>query len=114
MITEHQVACIYQHGWKDEDIRELRAGLVLVEPVRPPEKTLGGIDVSPALQKMPGQACLLYRVIKVGPPDTSNQEPLLAIEPGDVVVTRNAMLDPIHHNRNVLVIHHKHILAKVG
>lgn len=100
------VAKVYASGF-DPDSLDLAAGLVLVEPVRPPERTSAGIVVSLDTTRTEGTRALMYRVVRLAPglPDGVNV--------GDVVVLRNALLDPIHPSLDLLVIKREHIVAVV-
>jgi hypothetical protein len=63
-----------------------------------------------------GTACIAYVVAGVGVIEAAaDQHPQtwVGIEPGDVVVVRNAMLEPLHPDLEPLLIHRRHVLAKV-
>lgn len=113
-MLEHTVGRIYQNGFTKDDFlpENLQPGLVLIEPVRPPSVTLGGIHTAVDWAHMPAPRCVLHRVIKVGPDDASYEGPELFLSEGDTVVIRTAMAEPIHPNLEPLLVHKRHILAR--
>lgn len=104
MADERTIARVYTEGFRASDIR-LAAGLVLVSPVRPPERTEAGIVVSLATTRIEGTRAILYRVEAIA---DGAEDGLLV---GDVVVLRNALLDPIHPDLEALVIRREHIVG---
>lgn len=108
MNTQALSARIYVEGFKAADFQMLKPGLVIVEPIRPPE-LLRGIH-SPESKQVPGSACLLFKVLAV-----ADQMPgdALQLIPGDVVTVRNAHLDPVQPNQNVLSIKVEHVLSRL-
>jgi hypothetical protein len=115
-MLEHTIGRIYQQGFVKSDFVEdglLQPGLVALEPVRPPSVTMGGIHTSVDWAKMPAPRCVMHRVMAVGPKDETYDGPALSLEPGDVVVVRTAMAEPIHPNMEPLLVHARHVLAKL-
>jgi co-chaperonin GroES (HSP10) len=113
-VLEHHIGRIYQNGFKAEDFLHLQPGLVVVTPVRPPSVTLGGIHTSVDWAKMPAPRCVLHKVTVVGPQDESYDGSKLDLAVGDVVVIRTAMAEPVHPELEPLLVHCRHVLAKVG
>ena len=113
-MLEHEIGRIYQNGFKAEDFLQLQPGLVVVTPVRPPAVTLGGIHTSVDWAKMPAPRCVLHKVAVVGPHDESYDGPKLNLAVGDVIIIRTAMAEPVHPELEPLLVHCRHILAKVG
>ena len=113
-MLEHHIGRIYQNGFKAEDFLHLQPGLVVVTPVRPPSVTLGGIHTSVDWAKMPAPRCVLHKVTVVGPQDENYDGPKLDLAVGDVVVIRTAMAEPVHPELEPLLVHCRHVLAKVG
>lgn len=113
-MLEHTIGRIYQSGFDKEDFERLQPGLVVVEPVRPPAVTLGGIHTAVDWAQMPAPRCVLHRITVVGPKDESYDGPKLDLAAGDVVIIRTAMAEPVHPSLEPLLIHRRHVLAKVG
>jgi hypothetical protein len=113
-MLEHTVGRIYQNGFNADDFQSesLQPGLVLVEPVRPPAVTLGGIHTAVDWAQMPAPRCILHRIVKVGPDDASYEGPEILVAVGDIVIIRTAMAEPIHPKLEPLLIHRRHILAR--
>lgn len=114
MQTEHEIARIYQHGFKPDDFNELQPGLIVVEPVRPPQTTLGGIVTAEEWHKMPAPRCVLHRVVQVGPFDELCDVPQLRVSVGNVVVVRTSQAEPVHPQLEPLLVHCRHVLAIVN
>lgn len=93
---------------KASDLTGIPEGHVIVSPVLPPSMSEGGLYVGDA-GKIPGTAALAYRVERCShvcfPPFDINE--------GDVVVLRNAMLEPLHPAMHLLLIGAHHIIAKL-
>lgn len=100
---------VYTEGFRPSDFDDMKPGNVVVEPVRPPGKSAGGVYTGPAAENVPGTGCLFYRVVA-----TSKEHPPgnLKHEPGDVVVLRQAHLDPMNGSQTFLWIKSDHLLAK--
>lgn len=113
-MLEHQIGRIYQNGFKSEDFLGLQPGLVVVVPVRPPSVTLGGIHTAVDWAEMPAPRCVLHKVVCIGPEDEKCNVPQLDVSVGDVVVIRTAMAEPVHPALEPLLVHRRHVLAKVG
>jgi hypothetical protein len=108
MMTETDIAHVYARGFGEVAGRlSLAPGLILVSPVRPPERTAAGIVTELATTRIEGTRALMYRVVAVAPglPDTP--------APGDIVILRNALLDPIQPDLDLLVIKREHVIAVV-
>jgi hypothetical protein len=91
-----------------EHLDALAPNSVVVEPVLPPNQTESGILLKEG--DIPGTAAICFRVLDVGP---ETYPPPMSIGDGDIVVVRNAMLEPIHPAMDILVIEAKHILARL-
>ncbi len=81
---------------------------IVVEPVLPPNQTASGIQLQQG--DVPGTAAIAFRVLQVG--ESTYPWPV-SVDDGDIVVVRNAMLEPIHPAMDILVIEAKHVLAKL-
>lgn len=93
---------------KASDLTGIPDGHVIVSPVLPPSMSEGGLYVGDA-GKIPGTAELAYRVERIAP---GSWQPF-DIRDGDVVVVRNAMLEPLHPAMHLLLIGSQHIIAKL-
>jgi hypothetical protein len=93
---------------KPDDLTGIPDGHVLVSPVLPPSMSEGGLYVGDA-NKIPGTAALAYRVERISPVCF----PPFDLKQGDVVVLRNAMLEPLHPAMHLLLIGAQHIIAKL-
>lgn len=113
-MLEHTVGRIYQNGFQPDDFAHLQPGLVVLEPVRPPAVTIGGIHTAVDWAQMPAPRCVLHKVVRVGPKDLNCDVPQLDLDVGDVVVIRTAMAEPVHPSLEPLLVHRRHVLAKVG
>lgn len=91
-----------------EMILHLANDNLLVEPVLPPNQTSSGIQLQQG--DVPGTAAIAFRVLRR--PFQTYDWPM-DIEVGDIVIVRNAMLEPIHPAMDILVIEAKHVLAKL-
>lgn len=104
-MNDADIGRIYAEGYRPDDFREqLNASLVIVRPLRPPEK-IGAIITTIATNNIKGTECLLYEVVRGDADNTVNK--------GDVVILRNAMLDPLHPNLETLAVDRKHILERL-
>lgn len=81
---------------------------IVVEPILPPRQSEGGIQLQQG--DIPGTAAIAYRVLQVGP---ASYEWPVNVGVGDVVIVRNAMLEPLHPAQDILVIEAKHVLARM-
>ncbi len=81
---------------------------LLVEPVLPPNQTTSGIQLQQG--EVPGTAAIAFRVLGRG---FQSYDWPMGIDAGDVLIVRNAMLEPIHPAMDILVIEAKHVLAKL-
>ena len=130
------VTRVYLEGWNPTaDYVAVKPNHILVEPIKPDEETTtkGGI-LLPGLEigRIPGVSAFMYRVLARGPVVVSGDlgsndgevkeamtvclrdgESYIAAAVGDVVVVRNAMVDPVHVNQKLLIIHDKHVLCVV-
>lgn len=100
---------IYQYGFRTEDFAELKGGLVVVEPVKPPSQSAGGVYTGPNPEDLKGTACLFFRVVATAqrhPTDT------LVHAPGDVVTLRAAHLDPVNAAETLMFIKSEHLLSR--
>jgi hypothetical protein len=104
-------------GWTPTDFNDMRPGSLLLSPILPDAdvKTKGGLYLpGQEIEKIPGTAALCYRVVACSG-DVSSGEVWnpLRIGVGDVVVVRNAMLDPIDTTLTLALLDLKHVLLKV-
>lgn len=89
----------------------------LLLPLRRPARSVGGIVTAvDEVKGTLGTACIGYIVVGVGAVvAAADQHPQTwcGIDTGDVVVVRNAMLEPLHPDLEPLSIHRRHILAVI-
>jgi co-chaperonin GroES (HSP10) len=113
MSNKKQVQRIYIEGWQLSDFVGVKEDMLIIEPLKPDAETAtkGGIILpGQEVGKIPGVAAFLYRVAAKGP-DIEHWP--LAPQVGDIVIVRNAMVDPLHVNQALLTVHRKHVLAIV-
>lgn len=123
---------VYLEGWQVEDFGVIKPNHIMVEPLKPDVETAtkGGI-LLPGMEvgKIPGVSAFLYRVVARGECTALEQQPTpghpiivqevsggeawMAAAVGEVVSLRNALVDPIHVNQRLLLIHDKHVLTIV-
>lgn len=98
-------------------IEDITPNTLLLLPLRRPGVSKGGVYTAVDEQKGTlGTNCIAYVVAGVGPTAAAaDQHPQtwLPVEPGDVVVVRTAMLEPLHPDLEPLSIHRRHVLAKI-
>lgn len=110
MSIEAFAADVYAKGYRPEHFLNLKDGMLLLEPVRPPQMTVG-IHVPERARDIPGQFCLAHRIVamaEVQPKDA------LKVNVGDIVKTREAHLDPIDPTGNLLCIRAEHIIGVIS
>jgi len=112
MLDPQTLGRIYKDGIAAADILELLIGgddrPLLVEPVMPPATTKGGIIIPGQSIDVPGTAAVLFRVVR------DEHAPLVDDDlAGEVVLLRNAMLEPLGPSMQLLVISRRHIIATV-
>ena len=98
---------IYRVGLFPGDLEDIPARCYVVAPLKPVGASAGGIVYSHHLDDLPGTAAVCYEIV------ATSGEQNLERAVGDVVVLRNAMLEPLHPNMNLLLIAAQHVLAKV-
>jgi hypothetical protein len=111
--TVHEV---YEHGLPLWCFTSGKPNTAMVRPIRRPAESAGGIiTTTDAKRGTLGTNALCYVVLalgdEVGPDDVVDQ--WLHVAPGDVVVLRNAMLEPLDETLNTHLISRQHILSKV-
>ena len=108
---------IYKFGLPLWCFLDGKPNCALVRPIRRPEKSAGGIiEVIDEKRGTLGTNALVYLVLALGDEvETEEDHPdtYLNVKPGDVVVLRNAMLEPLDDTLNTLSIHRSHVLSKV-
>ena len=100
---------LYERGHAPEDFREggeLKRGIVVLSPVRPPQTMSTGIVRTDNGQKIPGQYALSHRVEAVG----EQTEGALRVQVGDIVKCREGHLDILDPSTNLLAIRDEHII----
>ena len=112
-LATTKAARITVDGFRSTDLARLRPNVCVVEPVRPPKALASGLHLAHSATELPGTACVLYRVVKAPLVVSHLASEYVPVVDGDLVVLRNAMLDPIHPSLNLLVIDVKHITAIV-
>lgn len=110
VATVHEV---YEYGLPLWCFTNGKPNTALVRPLRRPAKSAGGIITSVDEKRGTlGTNALCYLVLNIGD-EVGDIEDLMPIKSGDVVVLRNAMLEPLDDTLNTLSIHRSHVLAKV-
>lgn len=112
---KEQIQRIYLSGWNIDDFAQVGHGLLILEPLKPDAEvaTRGGIVLpGQELGKIPGVAAFLFRVVARG--ERMFEAGTLAVDVGDVVAVRNAMVDTLHVNQALCVVHEKHVLARIA
>jgi hypothetical protein len=108
---------LYSGGLPVGAFADVAPNTALLLPLRRPARSSGGIVTAvDEVKGTLGTACIAYVVAGVGTiQPAADQHPATwtAVEPGDVVVVRNAMLEPLHPDLEPLSIHRRHILAVI-
>lgn len=108
---------LYSCGLPVGAFADIAPNTVLLLPLRRPARSTGGIVTTvDEVKGTIGTACIAYVVAGVGEvkaADDQHPQTWLDVAPLDVVVVRNAMLEPLHPDLEPLSIHRRHILAKV-
>lgn len=116
--TETTVRELYRTGLHIDAVTACAPNTVILEPLRRPETSIGGIvEVVDANKGTLGVNCLAYRVLMVGDDRKAGDiDPASFVDVGvgDVVVVRNGMLEPLHPKLEPLSIHRMHVLAKIN
>jgi hypothetical protein len=116
--TETTIRELYRTGLHIDAVTACAPNTVILEPLRRPETSAGGIvEVVDANKGTLGVNCLAYRVLMVGSDRMAGDiDPASFVDVvvGDVVVVRNGMLEPLHPNLEPLSIHRMHVLAKIN
>lgn len=105
-------ARVHSHGGgfraSDFDPARLEPGQLIVSPVRPPELSLGGIEIPDAARNIRGQFAIMHRVEVVA---AKQPEGIMQVQVGDIVKVRNAFLDPLDPTGELCSVPTKHVLA---
>lgn len=108
---------LYRCGLPIRALEAIKPNTAVLLPIKRPGLSDGGIiTVVDENKGTLGTNCLAYLVAGVGEEvKTSDEHPAswCAIEPGDIVVVRNQMLEPLHPDLEPLLIHRMHILSVV-
>lgn len=104
---------LYYIGVDADAFASLKPNFVLLEPVRPPAKMPNGLEAPEVMRSINGPQCSFFKVTKVAEVISHLASEYVKVEVGDVVIVRNAMLDPVHPNNEALVIDVKHIYGVV-
>lgn len=108
-----QAGRLYFTGINAASFVSLKPNIVLLEPVRPPAMMPNGFEAPEIMRNIGGAQCTLFRVAKLPEVISHLASEYVKVEVGDVVIVRNAMLDPVHPNNEALVIDVKHIYGVV-
>lgn len=113
MLDPQTLGRIYKDGIAAADIDVILPNfddnrLLLVEPVMPPATTKGGIIIPGQSIDVPGTAAVLFRVVR----DDFGDHAADSVQ-GEVVLLRNAMLEPLGPSMALLLIARRHVLATV-
>jgi hypothetical protein len=108
---------IYACGLPIGAFANIAPNTVLLLPLRRPAKSTGGIVTAvDEVKGTLGTACVAYVISGVGDVQASaDQHPQtwVPVNPLDVVIVRNAMLEPLHPDLEPLSIHRRHILGVI-
>ena len=108
---------LYAGGLPCGAIDDLQPNTLLLLPLRAPATSTGGIITTTDERGTLGTNCLAYVVVGVGVEvaSGSDHDPRLwvPVKPGDVVVVRTAMLEPLHIDLEPLAIHRRHVLSTI-
>lgn len=94
-----------------EDITEMGPDELLVSGCKPPTQTAGGLytpeagavgEIRDENRAHPIRACALFRIEKMPPEENMTKGNPLGLEVGDVVLCRNALVDPLLGNELAL------------
>lgn len=111
VATVHEV---YAHGFPLWCFIDGKPNTALVRPIRRPDVSEGGIIVATdAKRGTLGTNAIAYLVLALGD-EVGMADDCLRVSPGDVVILRNAMLEPLDDTLNTLSIGRMHILSKVA
>lgn len=103
---------IYQEGFDLRDFAKpenMKAGLTLVTPVFPPNKSKHGVDTTAATGNVKGASCKLFVIVARA---AEQPDGVLPVEFGDVVTIRQAHLDPMNEAQTLLYVKSEHIFHK--
>ncbi len=92
--TAHRI--YHRQRMAAEDFEALFPDTVLVRAVKPPKESGGGLHLPEANADHPVRACVAFTVEKL-PVEMSKGNPL-ELAPGDTVLCRNALVDPLYGN----------------
>lgn len=96
---------IYRRGLTVADIGSLPPDTYLVSPLKPSGSSSGGIVLSHHIDDLPGTAAIAFRI--------EARADDLVYHVGDVVLVRNAMLEPLDPGMGLLLIASRHVIAKL-
>lgn len=81
-----------------EDLKEMAPDLVLLRGCKPPQQTEGGIIAPGDRSDHPVRACVLFEVVLLPSTENMTRGNPLKLSVGDVVLCRNALVDPLPGN----------------
>lgn len=114
MNTEQFSNRLYEQGHtpSDFDAGAMQRGLVIVSPVRPPEKKTSGLVRLDKERNFAGEYALAHRVeaVSIDMPDDIN----LRVSVGDLVKCHEAFLDPLDPTHNLLAINIKFVRGVIS
>lgn len=90
----------------------IKPGTVILRSVKPP-KTMGGIIIDPAVDAIPGTACVIFRVVCVAAVPPPRDVAYLRVQAGDVVIPRTSQLEPLQPDLMLHSIKAEHLLLKL-
>jgi co-chaperonin GroES (HSP10) len=107
--TEELALRLATDGFRAGDFLSLKEGIVIVEPIRSADSTASGLQLPGEVKAVPGVGCMIFRVLAHG-----ERTPFtVQLARGDIVVLRNAHLDPLDAEQRTLSIKDEHILGVV-
>jgi hypothetical protein len=81
-----------------EDFQEMGPGDILLRVLKPPKETTSGLIVGQDVDLHPVRACVAFEVARLCAPELMPQGNPLNLKVGDVVLARNALVDPLFGN----------------
>lgn len=97
----------YRDGFSAQDMlkaKYLKGEMLIVEPIQPKDVWRSVLGLSDDAAYIPGTAAMAFRVLRIG--DTVT----LPVKQDDIVLLRNAAIDPLVPTADFLIIEQSHIL----
>lgn len=99
-----------------ESFVSIAPNTVLLSPLKKPQRaSQGGLITSARAEDTPPTGCVAYVVVGVADVVATPDAPtFLPVEPGDVVLVRNMVLEPLSPSQEPLSCHRSGVLAKIA